>query len=184
MDGDQRALVLRAQGGDSGAFTSLVERHWMRLLRFARSVVGASDAEDAVQEAFVKAWEKLPGLREPDAFSGWLLRIATRKCIRRVRRRRFLIPLADVADPPDRSSQGDLETFEVERVLSVLPARQRAVMHFTVIEGMSDSEIGSALGIAAASVRSHRRRARESLDKILQTSRNVRKADHGSAREP
>jgi RNA polymerase sigma factor (sigma-70 family) len=55
----------------------------------------------------------------------------------------------------------------VEQVLSILAPRQRAVMYFTVIEGMSDSEIGRALGITAASVRSHRRRARERLQQVL-----------------
>ncbi len=168
MNADQRTLVLRAQGGDIEAFSSLVECHWTRLVRFARSVVGSNDAEDAVQDALVKAWEKLSGLRNPDAFSGWLLRIVSRKCIRRVRKTPSLIALADAQEPRDRVSGDSIEVVEVERVLSLLPARQRAVMHFTVIEGMSDSEIGDALRITAASVRSHRRRARESLDRVLQ----------------
>ena len=172
---------MRAQGGDVEAFSTLVECHWARLVHFARSVVGSNDAEDAAQDAFVKAWEKLPGLRDPDAFVGWLLRIAARKCIRRARWKPHLVQLADAADPADRSSGESIETFEVERVLSVLPARQRAVMHFTVIEGMSDSEIGAALRITAASVRSHRRRARESLNGILRAKRKVGRSDYESA---
>jgi len=58
MDEGERALVIRAQSGDMEAFTALVESSWVRLVRFARSVVGSRDAEDAVQNGLVKAWWK------------------------------------------------------------------------------------------------------------------------------
>ncbi len=166
MSDDDRALILRAQGGDVEAFSKLVESRWVRLVRFSRSIVGSSDAEDLVQNGLVKAWEKLAGLRDPGAFSNWVLRIVSRECFSHIRRHRRLISIESAPPPSDPANAG-IESVDVEQVLSRLPARQRAVMHLTVIEGMTDSEIGGALHITPASVRSHRRRARETLDHLL-----------------
>jgi RNA polymerase sigma-70 factor (ECF subfamily) len=162
-------LVLAAQQGDLDAFSQLVERYWSRLVGLARSVVGDADAEDAVQDGFIVAWDKLSRLREPGCFRAWLTRIITRFCIRRVQRRanQVGIGLTTIGEPTDPGGSGAVEAFHVEQVLSILAPRQRAVMYFTVVEGMSDSEIGRALGITAGSVRSHRRRAREKLQQVL-----------------
>jgi RNA polymerase sigma-70 factor (ECF subfamily) len=160
-------LVLAAQQGDLDAFSRLVERYWSRLVGLARSVVGDADAEDAVQDGFVVAWDKLARLREPGSFRAWITRIITRFCIRRIQRRGNQVGLTAISEPTAPEGAGDVESFHVEQVLSILAPRQRAVMYFTVIEGMSDSEIGRALGITAASVRSHRRRARERLQQVL-----------------
>jgi len=160
-------LVRLAQGGDSRAFSTLVERHWSRLVPFARSVVGDADAEDAVQDALVVAWSKLGGLTEPAAFRAWVLRILGRLCFRRVRFGRRFRSLVGLPEPRDPATEAAHEAFDVERTLGRLAPRQRAVMHLTVVEGMSDSEIGTVMGIDAASVRSHRRRARERLRQVL-----------------
>jgi len=157
------ALVLQAQGGDMDAYSTLVELNWVRLVRFARSVTGDADAEDVVQDSLVTAWKKLGALKSPEAFPSWVLRIVARVAFRHARRHSRLTPLAAAENLIDPGSDRDREWVDVEHVLSLLPPRQRAVMHLTVIEGMSDSEIGASLGIAAASVRSHRRRARETL---------------------
>ncbi len=113
------------------------------------------------------AWEKLPGLRVPEAFPSWVVRIVSRRCFRRTRWRRRWVPLTRALETADLSSQGCVETIHVEKILSALPLRQRAVMHLTVIEGMTDTEIGASLGISAASVRSHRRRARETITRLV-----------------
>ena len=160
-------LVRLAQRGDPEAFSALVERHWSRLVPFARSVVGDADAEDAVQDALVVAWSKLGGLAEPAAFRVWVLRILGRLCFRRARFGRRFRSLVGLPEPTDPAPEAAHEAVDVERTLRVLAPRQRAVMHLTVVEGMSDSEIGRAMGIDAASVRSHRRRARERLRQVL-----------------
>ena len=160
-------LVRLAQQGDPAAFSSLVERHWSRLVPFARSVLGDAEAEDAVQDALVLAWSKLDGLAEPAAFRAWVLRILGRLCFRRARFSRRFLSLVGVPEPADPKAESAGQRIDVERTLSRLAPRQRAVMHLTVVEGMSDSEIGQALGIDAASVRSHRRRARERLRQVL-----------------
>jgi RNA polymerase sigma-70 factor (ECF subfamily) len=167
VDADERSLVLCAQDGDAAAFSSLVERNWTWLVHFARSVVGEAEAEDCVQDGLVVAWKKLGALRQPDAFRAWVLRTVSRLAIRRARSRARHVPIDEVADAQDPVSAIGVQTVDVEAVLSVLAPRQRAVMHLTVIENMSDTEISAALGMAAASVRSHRRRARETLLRVL-----------------
>ena len=167
MEETDAGLVRLAQRGDENAFSSLVERHWGRLVPFARSVLGDAEAEDAVQDALVVAWGKLAGLAEPAAFRGWALRILGRLCFRRTRFRRRFLSLAAIPEPSDPATETAGQAFEVERILRTLAPRQRAVMHLTVVEGMSDSEIGTMMGIDAASVRSHRRRARERLRQVL-----------------
>ena len=167
MDADERELVLLARSGDVGAFSTLVERHWFPLVRFARSILGEAEAEDSVQDALVTAWSKIAGLRHAEAFTPWLLRIVARRSLRLARWRSRQVSLAQADDAPDPAAGLRTAAVDVERVLSRLAPRQRAVMHLTVIEGMTDSEIAAALGITAASVRSHRRRAREALHRAL-----------------
>lgn len=154
-------LVEKARGGDRGAFSRLVELHWSPLVRLARSVVGEMEAEDAVQDALVTSWKKLARLREPSGFAAWVRRIVLRACFRRARKRRRWTSLEDAPEPVISTSPAG--AMDVERILARLAPRQRAVMHLTLVEGMTDREIGDALGLAAATVRSHRRRARQTL---------------------
>jgi RNA polymerase sigma-70 factor (ECF subfamily) len=172
MNEGEEAVVTRAAAGDEAAFGTLVEAHWGRLLRLARSVLGDAEAADAVQEGLLAAWRELPALRQPAAFPAWLTRVVTRRALARARRRapwwRRLRPLADAADVAAPEAAGGNGEIDVARMLAALAPRQRAVMHLTVVEGMSDGEIGRALGIATASVRSHRRRARHRLLVLLQ----------------
>src|SRR5262245_58155550 len=82
MSQSEPGLIARAQGGDAGAFASLVEGRWDGLVRLARSVVGESEAEDAVQDGLLIAWRKLAALRDADAFAAWLTRLVLRTCLR------------------------------------------------------------------------------------------------------
>lgn len=167
-------LARRAAAGDRGAYGRLVEIHWASLVRLARSVVGDGDAEDVVQDALVHAWTKLRGLHDPARFAGWISRVVMRACLRRKRRGFRPLSLSEMSrgetelfeaseSPPERDAVAGID---LERSLAALAPRQRAVLHLTVVEGMSDSEIADRLGIRAASVRSHRRRARERLAKL------------------
>jgi RNA polymerase sigma-70 factor (ECF subfamily) len=167
---DLAPLVLAARDGDRSAYGRLVERHWSRLVRLARTVIGEGEAEDAVQEGLVAAWRKLEDLADPERFPAWVTRIVYRRCLRRTGRFRHLLPLADAPEPHHNPSpEGELLVWQV---LQKLAPRQRAVLHLTVVEGMSDSEIGSMLAIAPASVRAHRRRARERVATILKGGRS------------
>ena len=154
MNGTEPALLHSAIEGDRTAFTRLVELHWSRLVRLARSVVGESDAEDAVQDGLVTAWLKLDTLRQLQAFDAWLTRVVLRSCLRRTRRFRPMVPIEEA--PVPSVTHDPAARIDIERVLGLLAPQQRAVMHLTVVEGMSDGEIGDALEITAAAVRATR----------------------------
>ncbi len=130
-------------------------------------MVGDAEAEDIAQESLVMAWRKLSELRHPEAFTAWTMKTLSRLCFRRNRSRRDTVPLELVEEPADSSPISVRATLDVEKMLGMLAPRQRAVMHLTVVEGMSDREIGEVLGIEKASVRAHRRRARERLRRLL-----------------
>jgi RNA polymerase sigma-70 factor (ECF subfamily) len=159
------ATVRAAQAGDAAAYGALVEACWDGLVRFARSVAGEAEAEDAVQEALVAAWHALPGLQDPTKFRSWVTQIVFRRCLRAQRwwRLRAALPrVAPAALAPDPGA-----TVDLWRLLARLPPRQRAVLHLTVVEEMTDAEIAERLSMAASSVRAHRRRARARLRAIV-----------------
>jgi RNA polymerase sigma factor (sigma-70 family) len=160
-------LVVAARAGDGAAYSALVERHWVRLVALARAIAGEAEAEDVVQDCLVVGWRRLASLRTPAAFLAWMQRAVARASVRRARWRALRLPLAAVREPRDSSPDPAAGGWEVERLLGRLAPRQRAVMHLTVVEGMSDGEIGERLGIDAASVRSHRRRARARLAPLV-----------------
>lgn len=162
---DQSALVLRAMAGDREAFSDLAAAHWRRLVALARSIVADLEAEGVVQDGLIKAWTKIGRLREPAAFPSWLTRIVANTAVARARRKKIFRPLngAEFASrdvPPD-------DRIDVQRLLGRLAPRQRAVLHLTVIEGLSDSEIAGLLGISSSSVRVHRLRGRERLGRMV-----------------
>jgi RNA polymerase sigma-70 factor (ECF subfamily) len=164
-------LVEAAAAGDREAFRALVERNWERLVRLARSVAGDVEAEDAVQEALLAAWRGLPRLRDRSLFDAWVTRIVFRRSLRCTRRARWRARtltrfMAGIPDPRPDETTGDLA---IQQLLSGLTARQRAVLHLTVVEGMTDSEIATTIGIRASSVRAHRRRARERIRRMTGT---------------
>jgi RNA polymerase sigma-70 factor (ECF subfamily) len=162
---DESMLVQRAVAGDRDAFSDLAARHWRRLLAMSRSIVADLEAEDVVQDALVKAWSKLGSLREPAAFSGWLTRIVANTALARARRRRLLRPLDSLELQAPASRLDD--AIDVGRMLRLLAPRQRAVLYLTVVEGCSDREISTALGISASSVRVHRLRGRRRLERLV-----------------
>lgn len=159
-------LVELARGGDREAFGDLVEIHWQRLVRLARSVVGDLEAEDIVQDGLVVAWRKLGRLTEPARFSAWAARIVFRRCLRRAHTQRGRVALEELAEPSHTPNPE--AGIGVWQILARLAPRQRAVLHLTAAEGLTDVEIAAALGITPGSVRAHRRRARASVARLLQ----------------
>ncbi len=161
-----------ARDGDQQAFGRLIVARWTRLVRLARSIVGDLDAEDVAQDSCVSCWRHLSQLSDPDKFDSWLMRIVYRNAVHRARWQRVraavLLEPAWMAALGYEAYTGDGHApgsdLLVWQVLARLPARQRAVLHLTVVEGMSDSEIADALGIRAGSVRAHRRRARQQVE--------------------
>ena len=158
-------LVRTALEGDRDAFGVLVESHWDRLVRLARSVVGDAEAEDVAQDSLVVAWTRLARLSDPQSFGPWVSRIVFRRCLRASRRQRGRVSL-DAVPEPSRWCDPEV-SVSAWQVLARLAPRQSAVLHLTAVEGMTDAEIARILGITPASVRAHRRRARAGVARIV-----------------
>jgi len=170
MNEDSVTLAAAARDGDHRAFAALVEMYWLRLAQAARSIVGPADADDAAQEGLINAWRKIKRLRDPANFEAWIYQIVIRRALRGTSwRRKFLLDglIRGREHTPDPS-----QAVDIWRILSRLSPRQRAVLHLTLAEGMTDSEIADILGIAAGSVRSHRRKALLRAEELTREDRS------------
>lgn len=100
-DADDRVLAIRASEGDEEAFALLVRRNSSRLLALAQYLLGnRADAEDAVQDAFLSAWRRLPDFRHTSSFGTWMYRIVTNCCLNTLRNRPQPLSLDAVPEPP------------------------------------------------------------------------------------
>jgi RNA polymerase sigma-70 factor (ECF subfamily) len=173
VDTDDR-LVRRAQRGDQDAFRRLVEAHQHRLFTLAARELGsAADAEDAVQEALVRAWRALPRFRAEASFSTWLYRI----CLNAIHDQRARsargggLPLEDVlepADPRDRITQRELSS-DLQRALSELDETFRTAVVLYDVLGRSYADIADVLGVPEGTVKSRIYRGRTELARLLGT---------------
>ena len=189
MEADDAAVVARARGGDPGAFRDLVESHSRHLFHLAYRITGnESDAEDVVQETFLKAYRALPRF-EPRANLGtWLRRIAANQAldVMRARRRQGLRAHGSgsaedptgSADPldslrekgpsPDRLLLSSEVALRVRRAMSLLSPNERAAFVLRHFEDMSNEEIGRALGLRENAAKQSVLRAVRKLRKVLE----------------
>lgn len=124
-------------------------------------------AEDAVQEAFAKAYRALPRLREDSNYRAWLYRIATNTAYDRLRRQRLIawLPLRDEDEPALRYDQEDgcNTSIELHQALDRLPTRYRAPLLLYSVDGLSTAEIAQVLKITRSGVKMRLARARRML---------------------
>ena len=160
---DQTGLIERASQGDHEAFGVLIGAHLARLDTAARLILRDPElARDAVQEATLRAWKNLRGLRDPDRFDAWLHRLLVNACfdLARGRHGRFeveLTPLHD-AQVPDATSRVT-DALYVERVLGNVDPAQRAVVVLHYYLDLSLPETAAALGIPIGTAKSRLNRA-------------------------
>lgn len=161
---DQRTLVERAMKGDHEAFAALVDGVAARQLGAARLIVrDLGLAHDATQDALVRAWRDLPGLRDPDRFDAWLHRLTVNACfdlLRRKRRRASEIELPDfdLAGPSDPAI-GIADRDALHRALARLDVQARAVVVLHYYVGLPISEVAIALGMPAGTAKSRLNRS-------------------------
>src|SRR5215211_5899842 len=114
---DQRGLVEQARGGDHDAFAVLVRGAIARLDAAARLILRDRDlARDAVQDALIRAWRDLPGLRDPDRYDTWLNRLVVNACldlVRRRRRRPIEVEITTMNTPLTSDASADLAQREL-----------------------------------------------------------------------
>jgi RNA polymerase sigma-70 factor (ECF subfamily) len=161
-------LALRCRDGDSSAFDELVSRYQLRLYRFAyRMLRDRSEAEDAVQEAFVRVYRALPNYRPDGFFSSWVYRITLNECRRRIRSKKPTMPLEYAQgvvggeDPQNAIIAGE-RNRQLRLAVDSLPETYRLVMIMFYFEELSVEQVSKALGlsISAVKVRLHRGRSR------------------------
>lgn len=160
-------LALEAGGGSRPAFAELVRLETPAVWRTcSRLLQDAGDAEDAVQEAFLKAWLALPRYQASGKFRGWLLRIAQRVCLDRLRARKDWTELSsEPTAPTSPLGLGDRE--EIADALEALTPRERAVIHAKYTLGMSGPEIAAEFELTPGNVRVILHRALEALRRAL-----------------
>ena len=168
-------LVRKARGGDEAAFGHLVERYQRPAYAVALSVTGRhEDAEDAAQEAFLVALDRLEECRSPERFGGWLMTIVRNRSKNLVRREALretdeVPPGARSKIPtPDRVAETTELRARLREALMGLPQMQRQIVLLHDLEGWKHREIADRLDLPCGTVRSHLHFARKALRSALQ----------------
>jgi RNA polymerase sigma-70 factor, ECF subfamily len=184
---DDAALVELARSHDEAAFRLITRRHDKRLYRLVRGILrDDAEAEDVVQETFVRAFTHLSGFRGEARLSTWLTRIALNEALDRLRQRHPVVGLeaidhvnpqgrprmaGDPSAPRDMNPEAETARSEIrrllERAIDELPEPFRVVFVLREIEQMSVDETASQLGVRPETVRTRLHRARRLLRKAL-----------------
>jgi RNA polymerase sigma-70 factor (ECF subfamily) len=171
-------LIARAQQGDRQAFGELVRCHRAGVVNVVYRMCGDGHlAEDAAQEAFIRAWRGLARYRPRSPFRNWLYRIATNVALDVLRRERETVDLDGLSvaasEPgPEASVEGEERGERVQRAVLALPPASRAVLVLREYEGLAYQEIAETLDIPVGTVMSRlnyaRKRLREALTPYLE----------------
>ena len=182
---DESALVVRAKAGDMGAFSDLITHYDRRVFRMAKQITqNDDDAEDVLQETFLKAYSHLDDFQGNSKFYTWLVRIAVNEALMKLRKRRSdrTVPLDEPIDtgedevvreiavweenPEQRYSREELGSILDEAIESLKPA-YRTVFVLRDIEELSIEETAEALDLSISAVKSRLLRARLQLREKL-----------------
>jgi RNA polymerase sigma-70 factor (ECF subfamily) len=173
-------LVVRARNQDEAAVRSIMQSNNRRLYRLARGILrNDSEAEDVVQETYVRAFTNLEHFRGDSSLSTWLSRIAMNEALGRLRRQRpsvewnslpqgaleaqiIQFPLSSPDDPEKSMAQREIQHV-VEHAIDELPVTFRLVLVTRVIEGMTIEETAEVLGLKPETVKTRLHRARSML---------------------
>ena len=180
---DLSLAVQQAQRGEPDVLADIMRRHNRRMFRIARGILrNDAEAEDIVQDAFVKAFTELRTLREPGSAAAWLAKITANLAISRVRqlKRRGRVVLADGGledgpsdmetdqHTPERlTAMGDVRRL-LENAIDRLPDGFREVFMLRIVEHMSVDETATTLGVLAQTVKSRLHRAKAMLRSDLE----------------
>jgi len=168
---EERELVSLARQGDERGFAGLVRLHQRRAYIVARSIVMThEDAEDAVQDGFLRAYQALDRFDPGQSFGAWLNRIVANAALDLARRRKVRTA-EELSDSIPAAFRDPAESGELRRrlgaALARLPERARSVIVLHDIEGFTHAEIGEMLGIPGGTARSDLHHARQKLRVLL-----------------
>jgi RNA polymerase sigma-70 factor (ECF subfamily) len=179
-------LVDRARLGDAAAFELIMRRYNQRLYRLTRGILrNGAEAEDAVQETYLRVYEKLGDFVGPVGFASWIGKIAINEALGRLRRRGRVISLDDYVASSRRNVDRPIETIEtqmpdperlaastelrrmLEHAIDALPDDFRTVFILRAVEGMNVLETAECLGIRPETIKTRFHRARRLLQEDL-----------------
>jgi RNA polymerase sigma-70 factor, ECF subfamily len=181
----ERDLIELVLGGSGAAFREIMRRNNRQLYRAARSIIGTGwEAEEVVQDAYVRAFRALGTFREDATLGTWMTRIVINEAQGRLRSRRETLPLTELdnktmgeiiqlpvgalnSDPERQAAIGEIRIL-LERAIDALPVPFREVFILRHVEGLSTEETGQALSIAPQTVKTRLHRARTRLRRSLQ----------------
>ncbi len=167
--------VQRAQAGEVGAFEELYRQNVGRIYALCLRMAGdAAEAEELTQEAFVRAWEKLPSFGGRSAFSSWLHRLAVNVVLgrwrARGRRRERVVALADAATLSEpRHRPRPRQAVDLERAIRRLPTGARTIFVLHDVEGYRHREIAELTGLKEGTSKAQLHRARRLLREVLES---------------
>jgi RNA polymerase sigma-70 factor (ECF subfamily) len=167
-----RELVVRAQAGDTEAFTRLVDEAGGRLHAVAYSILRDREAAaDATQHALMDAWRGIRGLRDPDRFEAWTYRLVVRACHAEARRSPRWLPMELGVDwvsaAPDHAEGVD-DRDRLERGFRRLSVEHRAVVVLRHLMDLPPEQVALALGVPVGTVHSRLSRAMAALRAALE----------------
>ncbi|HOX22852.1 MAG TPA: RNA polymerase sigma factor [Elusimicrobiales bacterium] len=169
---DETSALAAALGGDEEAFAALVRLHGSRVTAVCVAFLGNSpDADDAAQETFLKAWDKLSSYRKEAAFSTWLCAIARRHCLDILQKRTNsrtqsldeLVELKGDTFAAPQAQAGGLAHEDVAALLEALPPDYRLALSLRETQGLSYAEIAREMDCSVDSVKARLKRARRLL---------------------
>lgn len=173
---EELQLIKRAKRGDVKAFSQLYAGIYTDLYKFALYTIRhRQDAEDAVSETVMTAWEKMKYLRKDESFRSWMFTILNNQCRKILREQREMYGMADhgeerdnpqmekkLCSEPDYAGQHD-----VREAFGALREEERIIVAFSVFGGYQSEEIGKMTGHNPVTVRSKKKRALEKMRKII-----------------
>lgn len=182
-------LVAKTIDGDDLAFEILIRRYNRLLFRTARSIVkNDTEAEDILQEAYIRAWQSLDKFRAEAKLSTWLVRIVINEALGRLRRNKIeFLELDKFMDPENENNLYDLQDDnrpepqvlnkqirkQIENGIDQIPDPFRTVFVLRAVEELSSEEVAHILGIPQNTVRTRFFRARKMLQEILNTDHEI-----------
>jgi RNA polymerase sigma-70 factor (ECF subfamily) len=173
----EQELIRRCEANDRVAQRLLYERFAPLLMAICRRYVGSANAEDVLQDSFIRVFQYLVQYRHDGSFEGWIRRVCVNTCIRYLEKAKRL-QIDYVADGmPEYAVEPDvidkMSADELLRLIDQLPAGYKTVFNLSVIEGYHHKEIAELLGIEESSSRSQLTKARKYIQRSLIATQKV-----------
>ena len=173
----EHELIRRCEANDRTAQRLLYERYAPLLMSICRRYVGQANAEDVVQDSFIRIFQYLVQYRHEGSFEGWVRRVCVNTCIRYLEKAKRLQVDYGIEQMPEQAVAPDaiskMSADELLEVIDKLPEGYRTVFNLSVIEGYHHKEIAAMLGIEESSSRSQLTKARKYIQRSLGTAQKV-----------